>query len=89
MSAVIRLQLATVLATLKVKGRAVLNGLNAQDTTVDDDDRLEADAVQLREAAGRAQALVDKWSDFIARLMPTEQQTKWTSFKPFRRLEAK
>nr|CAD2175834.1 unnamed protein product [Meloidogyne enterolobii] len=83
MSAVIRLQLATVLSTLKVKGRAVLTALNAQVTTVEDDDRLEADAVQLREAAGRAQALVDKWSDFIARLMPTEQQDEMDILQAF------
>nr|CAD2204831.1 unnamed protein product [Meloidogyne enterolobii] len=83
MSAVIRLQLATVLATLKVKGRAVLTVLNATDTTVDEDDRLEADVVQLREAAGRAQVLVDTWSDMIARLMPTEQQDEMDILQAF------
>ncbi|KAL7079170.1 hypothetical protein ACQ4LE_001254 [Meloidogyne hapla] len=83
MSAVLRLQLATVLATLKEKGRAVLTALNANEPTVEEDDRLQMDAVQLREAAGRAQALIDKWSDMIGRLLPTMQQDELDLLQAF------
>uniref|UniRef100_A0A915NWI0 CCHC-type domain-containing protein n=1 Tax=Meloidogyne floridensis TaxID=298350 RepID=A0A915NWI0_9BILA len=83
MSAVIRLQLATVLATLKDKGRAVLASLNANDTTVDEDARLEAEAVQLRGAARRAQAFIDKWYGVIARLLPTQQQEEMDILQAF------
>ena len=83
MSGVIQLQLATVLATVKDKGRAVWTALNAYDTTTEDDDQLEVLATQLSNATGRAQALVDKWSDFIARLLPKQQQEEMDVLQAF------
>jgi len=83
MSGVIRLQLETVLATLKDKGRAVLTALNANDTSTQDDDHLELLAFQLKQAIGRAEVLVDKWYGVISRLLPTQQQEEMDVLKIF------